>query len=135
MRILIISIIISMVYIIGSAELVSASDKQDMIDHPEKYIKIHSYGFYVAARVAIIHHVTIENTSDIPYKNIRVKLFYYSTSHKPGQLLSSTSGILPVVIAPNSNGTYLKGGTTLGAGSMAYDARNIRVLGALPILD
>jgi len=114
---------------------ICASDREDMINHPEKYITIHNYGFYVAARVGIIHHVRIENTADIPYKNIKVKLYYYSTGIKPGQLLSSTGGILPVTVPPNSNNIYLKGGTTLGAGSNAYDARNIRVLGAIPVTD
>lgn len=114
---------------------VNAADKEDMIKHPEKYIKIHDYGFYVAARVGIIHHVQIENTADIPYRNVKVKLYYYSTGYKPGQLLSSTSGILPVLIPAKSNDLYLKGGATLGAGSTAYEARNIKVLGALPVTD
>ncbi len=114
---------------------VNSELEEDMVKHPEKYIKIHKYGFYVAARVAIIHHIQIENTADIPYKNIKVKLYYYSTSINPGQLLSSTSGILPIEIPPNSNDMYLRGGTTLGAGSLAYDARNIKVLSAVPVLE
>jgi len=29
----------------------------------------------------------------------------------------------------------MRGGTTLGAGSLAYDARNIKVLSAVPVLE
>lgn len=114
---------------------VNAAEREDMIKYPEKYIKILDYGFYVAARVGIIHHVRIQNTADIPYRNIKVKLYYYSTGIKPGQLLTSTGGVLPVLIPPNSIDIYLKGGTTLGAGSNAYDARDIQVLGAVPVTD
>lgn len=116
-------------------DLTGASDRQDMKNHPEKYIKIHKYGFYVAARVGIIHHVQIENTADISYKNVKVKLYYYLTGTKPGQLVSSTSGVLPVTLPPKSTDIYLKGGTTLGAGSNAFDARNIKVVGAIPVTD
>ena len=125
---MLITVIFSVIYPGG----IYASDKQDMINHPEKYIVIHNYGFYIAARVAIIHHVQIEN---IPYKNIKVKLYYYLTNTHPGQLVSSTGGILPVTVPPKSNNLYLRGGTTLGAGSNQFDARNIEVLSAIPVTD
>lgn len=130
----ILMIITVVLYAIYPGEIY-ASDIQDMINHPEKYIVIHKYGFYVAARVGIIHHVQIENTADIPYKNIKVKLYYYLTNTHPGQLVSSTGGILPVTVPPKSNNVYLRGGTTLGAGSNQFDARNIEVLSAIPITD
>ena len=114
----------------------TASEKsnKDMIENPQKYLKITDWQFYVAARVAIIHHVKIENTADIDYKNIRVKVEYYSNYPKYNRYLSSTSGVLPITVAANSNELYLRGGTTLGAGSMAYIAKNIKIIGVEPIL-
>jgi len=113
----------------------SESSKKDMIENPEKYLKITDWQFYIAARVAIIHHVKIENTADIDYKNIRVKVEYYSNYPKYNRYLSSTSGVLPITVAANSNELYLRGGTTLGAGSAGYIAKNIKIIGVEPILN
>ena len=128
-------VILTSLFFTPNTSKLYAADREDMIKHPEKYIKILDYGFYVAARVGIIHHVRIQNTADISYRNIKVKLYFYSTGIKPGQLLTSTGGVLPVLVPPNSTDIYLKGGTTLGAGSNAYDARDIQVLGAVPVTD
>ncbi|MEM4658863.1 MAG: hypothetical protein QXX77_10635 [Candidatus Methanosuratincola sp.] len=107
---------------------------RSQIEHPEFYLKISDWSFYVASRVAIIHHVTIENTADIAYKDIKVKVYYYSTSYPNyGRLVSSTTGVLPVTVPPKSRDVYLKDGITLGAGSLSYRAKNIEVLGATPI--
>jgi hypothetical protein len=110
--------------------------KNPIIVHPEWDIKITDWSFYVASRVAIIHHVTIENTSDIAYKNIKVRVSYYSTSSSNyGTQVAQETGILPVILPPHSKKTYLKGGTVLGAGSMSWYAGNIEVLEAVPIID
>ena len=53
----------------------SSSYDSQMIDHPERYIKITDWTIYSTwSAVAIIHHVTIENTSDIPYKDVMVRV-------------------------------------------------------------
>ncbi len=106
-----------------------------MVKNPQKYLNITDWQFYIAARVAIIHHVKIENTADIGYKNIRVKVDYYSNYPKYNKYLTSTSGVLPITVPANSTDVYLKGGTTLGAGSREYNARNIRIIGVEPVLD
>lgn len=116
---------------------VSAEQKsnEDMIKNPQKYLKITDWQFYIAARVAIIHHVKIENSADIDYKNLKVKVYYYSNYPKYGKLVSSTSGVLPITVPANSSEVYLRGGTTLGAGSAGYIAKNIRIIGVEPVLN
>lgn len=96
-------------------------------------IKITGWSFYVPWNgVAIIHNVTIENKSNTTYKDIKVRLRYYS---RDGIEVSRVAGILPVVVPPHTKITYLKGGSVLGAGSSGMDARNIEVLGATPVHD
>ena len=101
------------------------------ISHPEWYIKITDWSFYVAwGGEAIIHHVTIENTSDVAYKNIIVRVRYYSLTY--GTQVGGETGILPVLVPPHSKNTYLKAGTVLGSGSNIFRAGGIEVLGATP---
>lgn len=104
-----------------------------MVQHPEWYIKITDWSFYATRGVGIIHHVTIENTSDIAYKNVEVKIHYYSTSASNyGTEIGNETGVLNVVLPPHSKKTYLEGGAVFGAGSSLFNADNIEVLGAVP---
>lgn len=107
--------------------------KNLMIQYPERYIKIIDRSIYYVAwnGATIIHHVIIENTSDIAYKNIKVRVSYYSES---GTEISGQTGILPVTIPPHSKKTYLEGGIVLGMGSSGMHAGNIEVLGAAPLV-
>jgi hypothetical protein len=107
-----------------------------MVLNPEQYIKITDWSFFVAwGGIAIIHHVTIENTSDISYKNIRVRVRYYSQSYsKEGIGIAQETGILPITLPPHSKKTYLEEGAVLGAGSGGMYAGDIEVLGAIPII-
>ena len=105
-----------------------------MVQHPEWYIKITDWSFYATRGVGIIHHVTIENTSDISYKNVEVRVHYYSTSASNyGTELGNETGVLNVILPPHSKKTYLEGGAVLGAGSSLFNADNIEVLGAVPV--
>jgi hypothetical protein len=106
-----------------------------MIEHPERYIKVINWSFYTAFRTAIIHHVTIENASDIAYKDVKVRIRYYSTSPSNyGTQVAQETGILPVTLPPRSKQTYLRGGAVLGAGSSLFNADNLEVLGATAVL-
>jgi hypothetical protein len=103
-----------------------------MAQYPERYIKIIDRSIYVAWNGAtIIHHVIIENTSDIAYKNIKVRVSYYSDS---GTMISGQTGVLPVTVPPHSKKTYLAGGIVLGMGSSGMRAGDIEVLGAIPLV-
>ena len=126
-------VLFSLFYTISIAEGLEAKNPE--ILHPEWYIKITDWSFYTPFRTAVIHHVTIENTSDIAYKNIKVLVRYYSTSPSIyGTLVGGEIGILPVTLPPNSRGTYLEKGHVLGSGSSLFYADNIEVLGAIPVL-
>jgi len=105
-----------------------------MVQHPEWYIRITDWSFYATRGVGIIHHVTIENTSAIAYKNVEVKVHYYSTSASNYSTeIGNETGVLKVVLPPHSQNTYLEGGAVFGAGSSLFNADNIEVLGAVPV--
>lgn len=125
-------IILTMFCIAVKAEQIGTNDP--MILHPEWYIKISDWSVYGTwSAVAIIHHVTIENTSDTAYKNIRVRVYYTSTSTaQQAIIISQETGVLPITLPPHSKNTYLKGGVTLGAGSQFMNPIRIEVLGATP---
>ncbi|MFQ5787420.1 MAG: hypothetical protein ACE5H1_05510 [Thermodesulfobacteriota bacterium] len=107
-----------------------------MIQHPEWYINVTDWSFYAAFKVAIINNVTIENTSDIPYKDVMISVSYYSTApSKYGTLVGQEVGVLPVTLSPHSKETYLKNGTVLGSGSSLFYAGDLQVLGAVPIIE
>jgi hypothetical protein len=106
-----------------------------MIQHPEWYIKVTDWSFYVPwGGVAMISNITIENTADIAYKNIEIKLNSYSTSYgSAGEQVSSTTAVLPITIPPHSKGTYLKGGVPIGMRAMSYQTKYVQVLAAVPV--
>lgn len=124
------------VFTIFNADARSSSYESQMIYRPDRYIKITGWTIYSTwGGVAIIHHVTIENTSDIPYKDVKVRVRYDQTSAPgPGTQISQETGVLPVTLPPHSKDTYLRNGSTLGANSMFMYAKEIEVLGAVPIL-
>ena len=104
--------------------------------HPERYIKISDWSVYATwGAVAIIHHVTIENTSDVEYRDVKVRVCYSSVTSGPGTIVSQEVGVLPVTLPPGSKHTYLKKGATIGAGSQSMTAADIQVLGAVPVLE
>ena len=89
-----------------------------MAAHPEWYIKVTDWNVYATwSAVAIIHHVTIENNSDIEYKDVQ------------------EVGVLPVTLPPRSKNTYLKSGHTLGAASTFMNPLDLQVLTATPVLN
>lgn len=108
-----------------------------MAAHPEWYIKVTDWSLYATwSAVAIIHHVTIENNSDIEYKDVKVRVCYSSMSTGgAGQIVSQEVGVLPVTLPPRSKATYLPSGHTLGAASTFMNAVDLQVLGATPVLN
>ncbi len=103
---------------------------RDMVQNPERYIKIPKWSFFVAGNgVAMMHHVTIENSATIAYKDVRVKVRYYSS----GTEVSGTTKVLPVTVPPRSNQSYLDGGIVLGAAPTGVIDGKIEVLGAVAV--
>ncbi len=107
-----------------------------MITHPEWYINISDWSFYVAwGGVALINNVTIENTSNLGYKYIKVKVLYHSMlGSNYGIQIGQEIGYLPITLPPKSKSTYLRGGAVLGLGSTNLRAGNIQVLGPEPMI-
>jgi len=108
-----------------------------MAAHPEWYIKVTDWSVYATwSAVAIIHHVTIENNSDIEYKDVKVRVSYSSDSTGgAGQVVSQEVGVLPVTLPPRSKNTYLPSGHTLGAASTFMNPVDLQVLTATPVLN
>lgn len=124
-----------------SGALVASAEKlyipDSMYKHPEWYIKVTDWSVYATwSAVAIIHSVTIENTSDVEYKDVKVRVCYTSMSTGgAGNIVSQEVGVLPVTLPPKSKNTYLKAGVTLGAGSNFMNAVDLQVLGASPVIN
>ena len=108
-----------------------------MAAHPEWYIEVSEWSVYATwSAVAIIHHVTIENKSNIEYKDVKVRISYSSDSTGgAGQIVSQEVGVLPVTLPPRSKNTYLSSGHTLGAASTFMNPVNLQVLTATPVLN
>lgn len=119
----------------ASAEKLYIPDS--MTTHPQWYIKVTDWSVYATwSAVAIIHSVTIENTSDVEYKDVKVRVCYSSMSTGgAGNIVSQEVGVLPVTLPPKSKKTYLKSGVTIGAGSTFMNAIELQVLGATPVLN
>jgi hypothetical protein len=132
-------LIMTFVGAVSYAQNPNDSDKfsydSNQVLHPEWYIKITDWSFYTAARVAILSSVTIENTADVPYRDVRVNLIYTSYSAPAAGIIATSTGMLPVTLPPKSKMTYLKGGQTMGAGNQNYDLSDIQVLSATPVRD
>jgi hypothetical protein len=133
------AIVISLIFGVSHAQSPTDSDKfsydSNQVLHPEWYINITDWSFYTAARVAILSSVTIENTSDVTYEDIRVNLIYTLYSQPAAGIIATSTGMLPVTLPPKSKKTYLKGGLTMGAGNQNYKLSDIAVLSATPVKD
>lgn len=118
---------------VGAQEIANINP---FLQHPEWYINVPDWAFYTAFKVAILHHVTIENTSAVPYRDVRIRIRYYSTApSKYGTMVGQQEAVLRVTLPPHSRNTYLKSGTVIGSGSSLFYAGGLEVLGAIPILD
>jgi len=136
MKYLTLTIVLVLVPICGVGNSEEVKPKQSEILHPEWYLSVLDFSYYFPSRVAIFTNFKIENTGSIPYKDIKVKAYYISyLPGSVGQIVSSTSGVLPITVPPNSSGTYLKEGIPLGAGSQQYWVKYVEVLSATPVLD
>jgi hypothetical protein len=136
-RTLLAAILLSTLFLSHGAHSEKLYLPDSMTTNPEWYIKVTDWSVYATwSAVAIIHSVTIENTSDVEYKNVRVRVCYTSMSTGgAGNIVSQEVGVLPVTLPPRSKKTYLKQGVTLGAGSTFMNAVELQVLGATPVLN
>ncbi len=108
--------------------------ESNQVLHPEWFIKVVDWSFFTAARVTMLSSVVIENTADVAYKDIKIRLLYTTYAGiAVGQTIATDTKVLPVKVPPNSTDKYLKGGITIGAGNQDYRVSEIQVLSATPI--
>lgn len=79
--------------------------------------------------VGVVHHLQIKNSSDKTYNKLKVRVCYESDT-RPGNVVTTETGVLNLTVLPNSNKVYLKGGATLGAGSPIAKAVHFEILDA-----
>lgn len=110
---------------------------QSMKTHPEWYINVSEWSVYATwGGVAIIQGLTIENTSDLAYRGVKVRVTYTSnTAGGSGSVVNQETGVLPITLPPHSKDTYLKAGYPFGAGSQFMNPLAIQVLGATPVTE
>ena len=105
--------------------------EDSVIQDPVRSLAITDFSFYVAFNgTAMIHHVKIKNTSATAYKQVKVRVRYYSGA---GIQISGDTKTLPVTVPPRSEKTYLEGGFVLGVAPSDANAR-IEVVGAVPVI-
>ena len=136
MKRIILTLLLLVIPFMTTASFAQNYNDNTMAAHPEWYIKVTDWNVYATwSAVAIIHHVTIENNSDIEYKNVKVRVYYTSMSTGgAGTIVSQEVGVLPVTLPPRSKKTYLAKGHTLGAGSTFMNAVDLQVISATPVL-
>ena len=121
-----------------SQDTIRASERKNT-NNFMKDIKIADWSLYVAWGMPTLHHVTIENTGNTAYSNIKIKvLYYYSYSTDSAKLeTAEVEGILPITVAAYSKKTYLQKGITLkqgSASSMFGGTKEISIIGATPVI-
>jgi hypothetical protein len=133
---IVISILFILLILSSNSRSEELLNENPMIQHPEWYIKILDWSFFVAwGGVAIIQNVAIENTSSLGYKDIKVRVNYYSTTGSNyGLQVGQEIGFLPLILPPKSKNIYLKDGAILGLGSTNLRAGSMEVLGAVPLI-
>ena len=129
---LLILFIFTAIFIVSfSANAQDVINIEDMKKNPQDYIEIEKWGFYVAARVAIVHHLKIKNSSLLTYKRVKIRVNYGSTHPTTyGNTVSFEEAVLPIELPPESTRTYLKSGYPIGAGSVSLLGKSIEVLSA-----
>lgn len=127
---LIVVLFTSMFTLINShAEEVDNYD--DMINNPSNYIEVIDWHFYVASKVAIIYGVTLENKSSVTYKNLKIRVNYFSPKGSSfGNKIAEQKAVLKITLPPKSKMKYLKGGYPIGAGSRGFIVKNLDILSA-----
>ncbi|MGH7884793.1 MAG: hypothetical protein ACRENO_03750 [Thermodesulfobacteriota bacterium] len=103
----------------------------DMIKNPSRYIEVIDWHFYVAAKVAIIYGVTLENKSSVTYKDLKIRVNYFSPKATSfGTKIAEQKATLNITLPPKSKMKYLKGGYPIGAGSRGFIVKNLDILSA-----
>lgn len=123
-------IILILLFTAGSE---AAGDSRDyMIRYPEHHIEIPEWNVYSTwSGVGILHNLKIINNSDVEYKNVKIRVYYSTTStNAPGTIVSQHTAVIPVILPPRSTGFYLRHGIPFGANSQFMNPVRLEVIGA-----
>ncbi|GEM_PF-2714486 len=133
MKKLFLSVFIAVAVVFAAANTFADSHRAD--DYHA--IKITAWSFYAAWGMSTMHHVTIENTSDTAYKDVRVKVGYYLSYYPTKSSVAML--VLPITIPPHSKKTYLERGVSSlivnpdGMYGMHLMDGDIEVVGAISV--
>ncbi len=125
-------VFVVLIFLAASAPEAKANSRAYMIRYPQHYIEIPEWNVYSSwSGVGILYNLKIVNNSDVEYKNVKIRVYYSTTStNAPGTIVSQHTGVIPVTLPPRSTGTYLRSGIPFGANSQFMNAVRLEVLGA-----
>lgn len=124
-------IILPSLILFSFTNLIASNNIKDMKENPDRYIQVHDWGFYAVARVAILHHLTLKNESSLTYRDVKIRVNYYSTNPTNyGNKISQQEAVLKIIVPPKSKKTYLESGLPIGAGSHHMMAKNLEIISA-----
>ena len=126
-----ISVLLLLIVLPISVNAHETIDYEYISKNPSQYLKVLDWNFYVAARVAIVYGVKIENRSPYTFQDLKIRVNYYSSAPTiSGMKISEQRAVLKITVPPNSTETYLRGGYPIGAGSMSYRVKDLDIISA-----
>ncbi len=101
--------------------------KKDDLDS----IKIDRSSFYQTVGGLPVHSLTLSNEGDMTYRDIKLKISYYSSL---GMEMGYETMTLPIVVPPHSRKNYIKEGISIKPNQGDVYSANVEILGATPLM-
>jgi CheY-like chemotaxis protein/LysM repeat protein len=101
--------------------------KKDDLDS----IKIDRSSFYQPVGGLPVHSLTLSNEGDMAYRDIKLKIIYYSSL---GMEMGYETMTLPIVVPPHSRKNYIKEGISIKPNQGDVYSANVEILGATPLM-
>ncbi len=106
--VILVLLLISIVALPSTQSGAMAAETENQKSNSSQELKITDWSFVAAWGMSTMHNVTIENTSDVTYKDIKVSLDYYVSNNLTKPIRATI--VLPVTVPAHSKNTYLKKG-------------------------
>jgi hypothetical protein len=94
-------------------------------------IKIDRSSFYLPVGGLPVHSLTLSNEGDMAYRDIKLKISYYSSL---GAEIGYETVTLPIVVPPHSRKNYIKEGVSIKPIQGNIYSANVEILGATPLM-
>jgi LysM repeat protein len=101
--------------------------KKDDLDN----IKVDRSSFYQPVGGLPVHSLTLSNEGDMAYRDIKLKISYYSSL---GMEMGYETVTLPIVVPPHSRKNYIKEGVSIKPNQGDVYSTNVEILGATPLM-